>query len=134
MYTQQPLAYIFQTLFQHEVFIITPTLNAGSRSTSWHVSHGHWTISKLLSLLIVKWSWYRVETDRNVTDRCKHCGRLRYHVPTFFRRPGEKWSTACSASLKLVIIRSSSNQMHASSNLPSKRTKKVGTLVTSIEL
>jgi hypothetical protein len=28
---QQPLAYIFQTLFQHEVFIITPTLNAGSR-------------------------------------------------------------------------------------------------------
>ena len=28
---QQPLAYIFQTLFQHEVFIITPTLNAGLR-------------------------------------------------------------------------------------------------------
>jgi hypothetical protein len=27
----QPLAYIFQTLFQHEVFVITPTLNAGSR-------------------------------------------------------------------------------------------------------
>jgi hypothetical protein len=31
---QQPLAYIFQTLFQHEVFVITPTLNAGSRCTS----------------------------------------------------------------------------------------------------
>jgi hypothetical protein len=31
---QQPLAYIFQTLFQDEVFVITPTLNAGSR---WHV-------------------------------------------------------------------------------------------------
>jgi hypothetical protein len=31
---QQPLAYIFQTLFQHEVFIITPTLNTGSRCTS----------------------------------------------------------------------------------------------------
>jgi hypothetical protein len=28
---QQPLAYIFQTLFQHEVFVITPTLNAGKR-------------------------------------------------------------------------------------------------------
>jgi hypothetical protein len=28
---QQPLAYIFQTLFQHEVFVITPTLNAGLR-------------------------------------------------------------------------------------------------------
>jgi hypothetical protein len=28
---QQPLAYIFQTLFQHEVFVISPTLNAGSR-------------------------------------------------------------------------------------------------------
>jgi hypothetical protein len=27
---QQPLAYIFQTLFQHEIFVITPTLNAGS--------------------------------------------------------------------------------------------------------
>ena len=31
---QQRLAYIFQTLFQHEVFVITPTLNAGSRCTS----------------------------------------------------------------------------------------------------
>ena len=30
---QQPLAYIFQTLFQHELSIITPTLNAGSRCT-----------------------------------------------------------------------------------------------------
>ena len=28
---QQPLAYILQILFQHEVFVITPTLNAGSR-------------------------------------------------------------------------------------------------------
>ena len=37
---QQPLAYIFQTLFQHEVFIIMPTLNAGSRC-SRHVSHGN---------------------------------------------------------------------------------------------
>jgi hypothetical protein len=36
---QQPLAYIFQTLFQHEVFVITPTPNAGSRSR--HVSHGN---------------------------------------------------------------------------------------------
>ena len=27
---QQPLAYIFQTLFQHEVFVIMPTLNTGS--------------------------------------------------------------------------------------------------------
>ena len=36
---QQPLAYIFQTLFQHEVFVITPTLNVGSR-WSRHVSHG----------------------------------------------------------------------------------------------
>jgi hypothetical protein len=28
---RQPLAYIYQTLFQHEIFVITPTLNAGSR-------------------------------------------------------------------------------------------------------
>ena len=31
---QQPLTYIFQTLFQHEVFVITPTLNAGLHCTS----------------------------------------------------------------------------------------------------
>ena len=37
---QQPLAYILQTLFQHEVFVITPTLNAGLRC-SRHVSHGN---------------------------------------------------------------------------------------------
>jgi hypothetical protein len=37
---QQPLAYIFQTLFQHEVFVITPTLNAGSRCRSCY----HWAI------------------------------------------------------------------------------------------
>ena len=26
---------------------------------------------------------HRVEIYRDVTDRCKHCGRLHYHVPTF---------------------------------------------------
>jgi hypothetical protein len=76
---------------------------------------------------------HRVETYRDVTDRCKHCGRLRFHVPTFFQATGRKMiNCACSASLKLVVIRSSSNQMHVSSNLPSVRTKKVGTLVTSL--
>jgi hypothetical protein len=78
--------------------------------------------------------WHRVDkTYRDVTDRCKHCGRLRYHVPTFFQATERKMiNCACSASLKWVFIRSSSNQMHASSNLPSMRTKKVGTLVTSL--
>ena len=77
---------------------------------------------------------HRVDkTYRDVTDRCKHCGRLRYHVPTFFQAIGRKMiNCACSASLKRVVIRLSSNQMHASSNLPSMRTKKVGTLVTSL--
>jgi hypothetical protein len=28
---QQPLAHIFQTVLQHEVFLFTPTLNVGSR-------------------------------------------------------------------------------------------------------
>jgi hypothetical protein len=37
---QRPLAYIFQILFQHEVFVIMPTLNAGPR-LSCHVSHGN---------------------------------------------------------------------------------------------
>ena len=68
---------------------------------------------------------HRVETYRDVTDRCKHCGRLRYHVPTFFQATRKKMiNCACSASLKWVVIRSSSNQMHASSNLSSMRTKK----------
>jgi hypothetical protein len=42
---QQPLAYIFQTLFQHEVFVITPTLNAGSQA---RVSHGNTIIVFLI--------------------------------------------------------------------------------------
>jgi hypothetical protein len=42
---QQPLAYILQTLFRHEVFVITPTLNAGSRC-SRHVCHGNTIIFK----------------------------------------------------------------------------------------
>ena len=30
---------------------------------------------------------HRVDkTYRDVTDRCKHFGRLRYHVPTFFQK------------------------------------------------
>jgi hypothetical protein len=46
--------------------------------------------------------YHRVDkTYRDVTDRCKHCGRLRYHVPTFFQATGRKMSNcACSASLK----------------------------------
>jgi hypothetical protein len=45
---------------------------------------------------------HRVDkTYRDVTDRCKHCGRLRYHVPTFFQAIGRKMiNCACSASLK----------------------------------
>jgi hypothetical protein len=31
MHAMTPRAYIFQTLFQHEVFAIMPTLNASSR-------------------------------------------------------------------------------------------------------
>jgi hypothetical protein len=37
---QHPLAYILQTLFQHKVFVITPTLNAGS-CCSRHFNHGN---------------------------------------------------------------------------------------------
>jgi hypothetical protein len=63
---------------------------------------------------------HRVETYRDVTDRRKHCGRLRYHVPTFFQATGAKNDQLRVLSkFKVVVIRSSSNQMHASSNLPS---------------
>jgi hypothetical protein len=45
--------------------------------------------------------YHRVETYRDVTDRRKHCGRLRYHVPTLFQATGRKMiNCACSASLK----------------------------------
>jgi hypothetical protein len=44
---------------------------------------------------------HRVETYRDVTDRCKHCGRLPFHVPTFLQATGRKMiNCACSASLK----------------------------------
>jgi hypothetical protein len=93
----------------------------------------HIIASILMSSLVCWWCRHRVETYRDVTDRCKHCGRLRYHVPTFFPATGWKMiNCAFSASLEWVVFRSSSNQMHASSNLQSMRTKKVGTLVTSL--
>ena len=45
--------------------------------------------------------WHRVETYRAVTDRRKHCGSLRFHVPTFFQATRQKMiNCACSASLK----------------------------------
>jgi hypothetical protein len=37
---QQPLAFIFQNVFQHEVFLPTPAMNAGALALSRHVSHG----------------------------------------------------------------------------------------------
>jgi hypothetical protein len=90
-------------------------------------------IRYLVEFCLLVSSGHRVETYRDVTDRCKHCGSLRFHVPTFFQATGQKMiNCACSASLKWAVIRSSSNQMHASSNLPSMRAKKVGTLVTSL--
>jgi hypothetical protein len=100
--------------------------------TTWGEST--WGRNDLYSVARAAMSGHRVDkTYRDGTDRCKHCGRLRYHVPTFFQVIGRKLiNCACSASLKWVVIRLSSNQMHASSNLPSMRTKKVGTLVTSL--
>ena len=43
---QQPLAYISKTLFQHEVFVITPILNAGSRC-SRHIRIGNTNLQKI---------------------------------------------------------------------------------------
>jgi hypothetical protein len=80
---------------------------------------------------------HRVDTYRAVTDRREYCGSLRFHVPTFFRRPDIKLSTARAQQVPRAVKVSrhqvvSSNQMHASSNLPSMRTKRVGTLVTTL--
>jgi hypothetical protein len=79
----------------------------------------------LIRLRIIVWFCKCLTLLSLLTDRCKHCGSLRFHVPTFFQATVQKMiNCACSASLKWVVIRSSSNQMHASSNLPSMRTKK----------
>jgi hypothetical protein len=45
--------------------------------------------------------------------------------PLFFRRPGKKWSPARARQIsRAVKANRHPNQMHASSNLPSMRTKK----------
>jgi hypothetical protein len=76
----------------------------------------------------------RVERYRAVTDRHKHCGSLR-SCTHFFQATRQKLiNCTCSVSSEQLkwVVRSSSNQMHASSNLPSMRTKKVGTLVITL--
>ena len=43
--------------------------------------------------LIVEY-YHRVDTYRAGTGRCKHCGNLRFHVPTFFQATGQKMINA----------------------------------------
>jgi hypothetical protein len=69
---------------------------------------------------------HRVDTCRAVTGRRKRCGNLRFHVPTFFRRPDKKkikkkLSTARSRQVPRAVKanRHPMGCMHASSNLPS---------------
>jgi hypothetical protein len=56
--------------------------------------------------------------------------------PLFFRRPSKKWSTARARKVLPAVKASrhpiSSNRIRPSSNLPSTRTKKVGTLVITL--
>jgi hypothetical protein len=59
---QQPFAYILQTLFQHEVLVITSTLNAGS-GCSRHVSHGN---------TIIVFSFF-VQTCKKIIDETLFC-------------------------------------------------------------
>jgi hypothetical protein len=68
--------------------------------TTWGEST--WGRNDLYSVARAAMSGHRVDkTYRDGTDRCKHCGRLRYHVPTFFQVTGRKMiNCACSASLK----------------------------------
>ena len=49
MHAVTPRPYIFQMLFQLKLFVITPTLKAGSRC-SRHVSHGN-TLIVFLNIL-----------------------------------------------------------------------------------
>jgi hypothetical protein len=76
--------------------------------------------------------YHRVETYRAVTDRrSKHCGSLRFHAYPLFSDDRAKNDQLRVLSkfreqLKWVVIRSSSNQMHASSNLPSICAQKSG--------
>jgi acetyl-CoA carboxylase beta subunit len=72
--------------------------NMAQRSEGSHASSGQ----ELQAEIVVAGGFgHRVETYRDVTDRCKHCERLRYHVPTFFQATRRKMiNCACSASLK----------------------------------
>jgi hypothetical protein len=70
---QQPLTYIIQTLFQHEVFVITPTLNAGSRC-SRHVSHGNTIIVFLIfctNLQKIDETWTLLNTELSFSKMYK---------------------------------------------------------------
>ena len=90
---------------QHQpVFVVCYTasmrgVSRGSWTQIW-IKYCFW-FTKILIL------GHRVETYRAVTDRCKHCGSLRFHVPTFFQATGQKMiNCAYSASLKWVVIQS----------------------------
>jgi hypothetical protein len=81
------------------------------------------TVTKKLQL------YHRVETYRAVTDRCKRLRKLTFSCTHFFSGDRAKNDqlrvlSKFKVSSHQVVIRSSSNQMHASSNLPSMRTKK----------
>ena len=60
---------------------------------------------------------HRVETYRDVTDRCKHCGSLRFHVPTFFSGDRAKNDqlrvlSKFKVSRHQVVIQSDACMMH----------------------
>jgi hypothetical protein len=65
---QQPLAYILQILFQHEVFVITPTLNAGSLCLR-HVCHGNTIIFAAVGSTLFLTTDFDVMTRASFLDR-----------------------------------------------------------------
>jgi hypothetical protein len=83
---QQPLAYIPQTLFQHEVFMVTPTLNAGSRC-SRHVSHGNTIIVFLIfctNLQKIDETWTLLNTELSISKIYIKVGILFWFVLALF--------------------------------------------------
>jgi nitrite reductase/ring-hydroxylating ferredoxin subunit len=87
------------TVACEQAFITRPTwINACSQATST-VSHNTVKLSFVSNSSVPL--RHRGETYRAVTDRCKHCGSLRFHVPIFSQAAGQKMiKCACSASFK----------------------------------
>jgi hypothetical protein len=91
--TTPGLAYISETSFQHEVFVLMPTLNVGSRSVKLSVQtcKNRWNLNIFKSITI---NILYIRLPKSVNSRC-----LR-----FTSRQGLKWKFIVNIHKFLIII------------------------------